>query len=324
VLGKDGKVAINNKEAAEALDWYLDLFRKHKVTPPSVPTDGWRASSRLRPRRHQLYIQLRLLGGAEDFVKPENFATVPLPFGPARSATRSTSRDADAVQGRQGARRRLQIHGVAMEPEPHFMYSKTLGLLPARKTVAERPEFTRIRRWPASSSRSRSRSSARTSPRGWAASSTPRACRSSSRRSSASSRREFLDKFAEVLSKNSRSRHGRKRPSRGRWRGRSCRARRELLTAIATAARGDRARATSSSDRARDPDEPLPQRPDQAAGVRLHRTRQLRRLLDDEVFWLTLWNSFYWVFGSVAQFLGGFAAACSFIRPSTAGPRCAR
>jgi len=34
------------------------------------------------------------------------------------------------------------------------------------------------------------------------------------------------------------------------------------------------------------------------------------RLLRDEVFWLSLWNSFLWVFGSVSfQFLGGFAAA---------------
>src|SRR2546427_10276921 len=34
------------------------------------------------------------------------------------------------------------------------------------------------------------------------------------------------------------------------------------------------------------------------------------RLLDDDVFWLSLWNSFYWVFGSVSlQFLGGFVAA---------------
>jgi multiple sugar transport system permease protein len=34
------------------------------------------------------------------------------------------------------------------------------------------------------------------------------------------------------------------------------------------------------------------------------------RLLRDDVFWLTLWNSFVWVFGSVSlQFLGGFAAA---------------
>ena len=34
------------------------------------------------------------------------------------------------------------------------------------------------------------------------------------------------------------------------------------------------------------------------------------RLLHDDVFWLSLENSFFWVFGSVSlQFLGGFAAA---------------
>ncbi len=34
------------------------------------------------------------------------------------------------------------------------------------------------------------------------------------------------------------------------------------------------------------------------------------RLLADDVFWLSLWNSLWWVFGSVSlQFLGGFAAA---------------
>lgn len=34
------------------------------------------------------------------------------------------------------------------------------------------------------------------------------------------------------------------------------------------------------------------------------------RLLNDEVFWLSLWNSLIWVFGSVSlQFLGGFVAA---------------
>ncbi|HEV8672741.1 MAG TPA: sugar ABC transporter permease [Methylomirabilota bacterium] len=34
------------------------------------------------------------------------------------------------------------------------------------------------------------------------------------------------------------------------------------------------------------------------------------RLLADDVFWLSLWNSFVWVFGSVSlQFVGGFAAA---------------
>ena len=38
---KDGKVVINSKEAVEALAWYLDLALKHKVTPPSVATDGF-------------------------------------------------------------------------------------------------------------------------------------------------------------------------------------------------------------------------------------------------------------------------------------------
>ena len=34
------------------------------------------------------------------------------------------------------------------------------------------------------------------------------------------------------------------------------------------------------------------------------------RLVHDDVFWLSLWNSFLWVFGSVSlQFLGGFLAA---------------
>jgi len=40
------------------------------------------------------------------------------------------------------------------------------------------------------------------------------------------------------------------------------------------------------------------------------------RLLHDEVFWLSLWNSFVWVFGSVTfQFLGGFAAALLLHQP---------
>jgi len=40
------------------------------------------------------------------------------------------------------------------------------------------------------------------------------------------------------------------------------------------------------------------------------------RLLHDETFWLSLWNSFQWVFGSVLfQFLGGFAAALFVHQP---------
>src|SRR5207249_2554211 len=116
VLGKDGKVAINSKEAAEALDWYLDLFRKHKVCPPS----------------------------------------------------------------------------------------KALGLLPARKTVAERPEFTRD---PALAGFIKSFPFSIVSPylahAGWGgkldSEGVPLFQQALVGRLTA---REFLDKFAEVLSKN--------------------------------------------------------------------------------------------------------------------------
>ena len=48
------------------------------------------------------------------------------------------------------------------------------------------------------------------------------------------------------------------------------------------------------------------------------------RLLHDDVFWLSLWNSFLWVFGSVSfQFLGGSAPPFSSTRLFAAAPSCA-
>ena len=207
VLGKDGKVAINSKEAAEALDWYLDLFRKHKVCPPSVPTDGWRGIVEGFGRGiTNSYIHNS--GSSEeqkDFVKPENFATVPLPFGPAKKRSSfyfsETLTPFKAGKAREGG---FKFMAWAMEPEPHFMYSKTLGLLPARKTVAERPEFSRD---PALAGFIKSFPFSIVSPylahAGWGgkldSEGVPLFQQALVGRLTA---REFLDKFAEVLSKN--------------------------------------------------------------------------------------------------------------------------
>ncbi len=207
VLGKDGKVAINSKEAAEALDWYLDLFRKHKVCPPSVPTDGWRGIVEGFGRGvTNSYIHNS--GSSEeqkDFVKPENFATVPLPFGPAKKRSSfyfsETLTPFKAGKAREGG---FKFMAWAMEPEPHFMYSKTLGLLPARKTVAERPEFTRD---PALAGFIKSFPFSIVSPylahAGWGgkldSEGVPLFQQALVGKLTA---REFLDKFAEVLSKN--------------------------------------------------------------------------------------------------------------------------
>jgi multiple sugar transport system substrate-binding protein len=143
---KDGKVAINSKEAVEGFDWYLDLIRKHKVTPPSVATDGWRQIVE-GFGRGITSTYLHNSGSSEeqkDFVKSENFATVPLPLGPARKRASfyfsETLTAFKAGKNKEGAWRFMSF---LMDDEPNAKYCKTLGLLPARKTIADRPEFAK-------------------------------------------------------------------------------------------------------------------------------------------------------------------------------------
>ncbi|HEV8661994.1 MAG TPA: extracellular solute-binding protein [Candidatus Methylomirabilis sp.] len=143
---KDGTVAINSKEAVAGLEWYLDLFRKHKVTPPSMPTDGWRQIVE-GFGRGVTNTYLHNSGSAEEqkgFVGPQNFATIPLPIGPAKqrasfyfSETLTLFKQA---KNKEGAWKFLTF---LMDDEPKFMYCKTLGLLPARKSIADRPEFSK-------------------------------------------------------------------------------------------------------------------------------------------------------------------------------------
>lgn len=141
---KDGKVVINSKEAAEALDWYLDLFRKHKVCPPSVPTDGWRGIVEGFGRGiTNTYIHNS--GSAEEqkeFVGEKNFSTLPLPLGPAKK--RTSFYFSETLTGFKNAKNRdgaWRFMSWLMEDEPNLQYTKTLGLLPARKTLFQRPEF---------------------------------------------------------------------------------------------------------------------------------------------------------------------------------------
>jgi multiple sugar transport system substrate-binding protein len=204
---KDGKVAINSKEAAEALDWYLDLFRKQKVCPPSVPTDGWRGIVEGFGRGvTNTYIHNS--GSSEeqkDFVKAENFATVPLPIGPAKKrASFYFSETLTAFKGGKNREGAWKLMSFLMDDEPHFMYSKTLGLLPSRKTVADRPEFVKD---PALAGFVKSFPFSIVSPylayTGWGgkidSEGVPLFQQALVGKLPA---KEFLDKFAEVLSKN--------------------------------------------------------------------------------------------------------------------------
>ena len=143
---RDGKVAINSREAVEAFDWYLDLFRKHKVTPPSVPTDGWRGIVE-GFGRGVTNMYLHNSGSSEEqkgFVGEKSFATVPLPVGPAKRRASfyfsETLTMFKAAKNTEGAWRFLAF---LMDDEPNFMYSKALGFLPPRKSIADRAEFAK-------------------------------------------------------------------------------------------------------------------------------------------------------------------------------------
>ena len=121
---KDGKVAINSKEAADALDWYLDLFRKYKVCPPSR-SDGRLARHRrgLRPRRHQhVHPQLRLRRGAEGIRGREELRHRAAPDRAGQEARLVLLLgDAHGVQQGEEPRGGMAVHELAHggRAEPH-------------------------------------------------------------------------------------------------------------------------------------------------------------------------------------------------------------
>ena len=110
---KHGKLAINSKEAVEALAWYLDLALKHKVTPPSAATDGFVEIVETFGRGVTSMYQHNSgsVGQQKKNVGAGNFATVPLPVGPAKKrAYLLFLRDAHRVQGQPQQGRRVAVH----------------------------------------------------------------------------------------------------------------------------------------------------------------------------------------------------------------------
>jgi multiple sugar transport system substrate-binding protein len=141
---KDGKVAINSKEAVDALTWYMDLALKHHVTPPSAPTDGFveivegfgrGITSMYQHNSGSVGQQKKNVGAA-------NFATLPVPIGPAKK--RASFYFSETLTGFKGAQNKegaWRFMSFMLEDEPSLMYCKTLGLLPARKSIIEQPDF---------------------------------------------------------------------------------------------------------------------------------------------------------------------------------------
>jgi multiple sugar transport system substrate-binding protein len=142
---KDGKVVINSPEAVSAFEWYIDLIRKWKVTPPSAPTDAYRQIVE-GFGRGITSMYLHNSASAEEqkkFVGEANFATVPIPLGPANKRATfyfsETLTMFKAAKNKEGA---WKFMTFLMEDEPNFYYCKTIGGLPSRQALTNQPPYT--------------------------------------------------------------------------------------------------------------------------------------------------------------------------------------
>jgi multiple sugar transport system substrate-binding protein len=142
---KDGKVVINSPEAVSAFEWYVDLIRKWKVTPPSAPTDAYRQIVE-GFGRGVTSMYLHNSGSIEEqkkFVGEANFATLPIPIGPAKKrASFFFSETLTMFKGGKNKDGAWDFMTWMMDDEQHYQYCKTLGLLPTRQNLADRPPYT--------------------------------------------------------------------------------------------------------------------------------------------------------------------------------------
>jgi len=142
---KDGKVVINSPEAVSAFEWYINLILKAKVTPPSAPTDAYRQIVE-GFGRGVTNMYLHNSGSIEEqkkFVGEPNFATVPIPVGPAKKrASFFFSETLTMFKGGKNKEGAWKFLTWMMDDEQHFKYCTTLGLLPTRQNLAEKPPYT--------------------------------------------------------------------------------------------------------------------------------------------------------------------------------------
>ena len=144
-LLKDGKLAINSKEAVDALTWYVELALKHKVTPPSAATDGFVEIVETFGRGVTSMYQHNSGSSAQQKknIGADKFATLPVPIGPAKKrASFYFSETLTAFKGSRNKEGAWQFMTFMLDDEVSLMYNKTLGLLPARKSIISQPEFS--------------------------------------------------------------------------------------------------------------------------------------------------------------------------------------
>ncbi|MGB9858264.1 MAG: ABC transporter substrate-binding protein [Dictyoglomaceae bacterium] len=146
LVDRNGKVIANSPEAVLANQWYIDLFRVHKVAPPSAPTDAYaqiigafQAGITAMVAHHvgSSVLVTQKLGA-------ENVGVVPMPpANPKKPATMATMSGNVIFSGSKNKEAAFKFISWLTEKEPMEKWSRSKqGQLPVLRSVAALPFYT--------------------------------------------------------------------------------------------------------------------------------------------------------------------------------------
>ena len=141
-----GRVIINSPEAVKVNQWYIDLFRVHKVAPPSAPTDAYaqvlgafQAGNTAMMAHHvgsSVLVTQKLGAG--------NVGVLPIPAAdPAKPATMATMSGNVVFAASKQKEAAFTFISWLSETTPMDKWSGSRqGQLPVLKSVARLPRYT--------------------------------------------------------------------------------------------------------------------------------------------------------------------------------------
>ncbi|MFO1149569.1 MAG: sugar ABC transporter substrate-binding protein [Alsobacter sp.] len=133
----DGKMAIDKAKATEAVAFYAELLTKHKAVPPSAPSDGYRQIMEAfkTGQTGMVWHHTGSLTEIQAALKPEQFATLPMPAGPAAHIARLTYLF-NGVANPAKIDADMAWISYWADPEPAIAFLEETGYFPSSPKVA--------------------------------------------------------------------------------------------------------------------------------------------------------------------------------------------
>lgn len=138
----DGKPAIDRAKAIEALTFWTDIFTRHKAAPPSAPNDGFRQIMEAFKTGQTAMVMHHTgsLTEIRDAMKPEQWATVMIPAGPAARIAR-VSYLFNGVMNPRNLDAAFNWIAFWAEPDPALAFLEETGYFPSSPRVAADPRI---------------------------------------------------------------------------------------------------------------------------------------------------------------------------------------